>query len=451
MARSTFKNFQSAVRSMYAQRFAFSEAQGYDHDYDNAKSLTWSDAADTTSIGALVVDANSRIHLDHQVMLGVRQPMTFNLKANASLGTQAFFIADRAMVISGVEYTHSTAGSDAGAVSAQIFHDSGTQAPGTGVAITTAVFNCKSVANTVQVGTLLAVDGNGNPNTGITLAAGDRLSIVFTGTLTALAGVVVSVYSYAGFKEGTAQYVMNASPANAGFFLANRDALITGVKMIWSTAGTDAGAVTIDVTHETGTTAPAGGTSILTAAQSAKTAANTVASPALTGTASALSMAAGDRLSVKFTGTLTALAGVVVVVYFQCATLTPTTVGYYGQNDINFNLAANSALGTQEFFVSDRDYEVVDASIIWSTAGTDGGAVTADFQVDKLTTAPGSGTSVASATVSAKGTANTTNVFTMSTSRRNRLLSQGDRLCIVLTGTLTSLAGVDATVSLVPR
>jgi hypothetical protein len=449
MARSTFKNFAAAARSMYATRFGFTEAQGMDHDYDNAKQLTWSDAGDTTSIGAIVVDSNNRIHTDHQVQLGARQPMTFYINANGGLATQSFFIADRAMTISGVEYIHGTQGTDAGAVTAQVFHDSGTQAPGAGVAITTGTFNCKAANATVQTGTLLAVDGNGQPNVGIQINAGDRLSIVFTGTLTALAGVVVSVYAYAGFKENAAVYAINAnaSLASQGFFLANRDAVISSVQMIWSAAATDAGTVTIDVTHETGTTAPGSGSSILGAAQSAKTTANTVVAPALTGTASRLSLAAGDRLSVKFTGTLTALAGVVVVVYFQCASLTPTTTGYYGQNDINFNLLANGSQASQEFFISDRDWEVVDVSSVFGTAGSG----TLDVQIDKTTTAAGSGTSVLSGTMSAAGSANTVVVGGLSSSRRNRLLSQGDRLCIVNGGTLGALAGTNVTVSLLPR
>lgn len=455
MARATnMRTFQSAIRYMFANRYGFSNAfTETDHDYDNNKELSWSDAADTQSLYGLKFDADNVINVDRGCQMGPRGVQSFYINANASLGTQSLFIADRAMVITGIEYKHTTAGNDAGAVSCQVFHDSGTNAPGAGTSVMTNSFNCKGATNTVQTATLIAPTGPGFPSSTITLNAGDRLSVVFTGTLTTLAGVVITVFTAPGFKEEVAQYAFNANAgiATQGFFLANRDMLVTGVSMVWSAAATDAGAVTVDVTQETGTTAPGLGTSILNAAVSAKTTANTVNNPSLSGTAANLKLSAGSRLSVKLTGTLTSLAGLVVNVYLQSYSLTSIGPGYYGQVDVNFNLLANGSQGTQSFFIADRDYEVVDASAIWSVAGTDGGTVTYDIQIDKGTTAPGSGTSISTGAVSVKTTANTTSVLPLSTSRRNRLLSQGDRLSLVMAGTLTSLAGFDATVSLLPR
>ena len=77
--------------------------------------------------------------------------------------------------------------------------------------------------------------------------------------------------------------------------------------------------------------------------------------------------------------------------------------------------------------------------------------MTYDFEIAKGTTAVGSGTSISTGAVSVKTTANTTNVLALSTSRRNRLMSQGDRLNLVMSGVLTALAGWDSTISLLAR
>lgn len=454
MARQTDKSFQAATRYMFANRFGLTPGFENDHDFDNNKALTWADSTDTISVPVIALDSDSVLTLDHGRSKGARGVAQFTMNANSGLATQTFFVADRAMIITGIEYVHGTAGTDAGAVTAYVSHETGTQAPGTGLSVMSNTFNCKGTINVVQNATINAVDGNGNQPTSVQLAAGDRLSMVFTGTLTTLAGVSVSVYSAPGFKEEVAVFNMNAnaSLATQGFFVANRDMVVTTANMLWSAAGTDAGAVTIDITHETGTTAPGSGTSILTAAVSAKTTANTVNTPALTGTVAQLKLLAGDRLSVKFTGTLTALAGVVVSVYLQASSdVAGTAIPYYGQVEDNFHLAANGSLASQGTFIADRDYEIVDASAIWSTAGTDGGTVTYDFEIAKGTTAVGSGTSISTGAVSVKTTANTVSVLALSTSRRNRILSQGDRINLVLAGTLTSLAGFNATVSLLPR
>jgi hypothetical protein len=456
MARQTIKNFQTAVRYPFAKRFGFGGGeidQNVDHDFDNDKELTWSDAADLVSTPGLKVNADNRVELDRGVNLGPRMPVTFTLNANASLATQSFFIADRPFLITGIEYTHATAGTNGAAVTVNVTKDTGTQAAGAGSTVQVGTFNAKGTANTVQYASLLAVDGQGNPAAGLKLAAGDRLSIVFTGTLTTLAGVNLTVYLAPGQHEQPAIYYMNAnaSIATQSFYQANRDVMVTGVSMIWGTAGTDAGTVTLDVIHDTGTNAPGAGTTILAAAQSAKTTANTVVNPALSATPAQLVLNAGDRLSIKTTGTLTALAGVVVVVYLQSVTGSQVPLGYFGEQQAVYTMLANGSLATQEFFIADRDYIIWDASLIWSVAGTDGGTVTIDLMIDKGTTAPGSGASfVTSGAVSAKTTANTSAFpgVVSASARKNCLLSQGDRLCIKFNGTLTSLAGVTATVSM---
>lgn len=86
---------------------------------------------------------------------------------------------------------HAVAGTDGSAVSLQLTKDTGTAAPGAGTDLltnnTNAGFNLKGTANTTQEAALSATVAD------LRLAAGNRLSIDFAGTLTTLAGVHVTV------------------------------------------------------------------------------------------------------------------------------------------------------------------------------------------------------------------------------------------------------------------
>ena len=111
--------------------------------------------------------------------------------ANGDLADQAFFLATRAYQVVAISEIHATAGNDAGAVNLQVTKDTSTDAPGAGTDLLTdnsnAGFDLKGAANTVQNGTLHGTVSN------LQLAAGDRLSVDFAGTLTSLAGVLVTV------------------------------------------------------------------------------------------------------------------------------------------------------------------------------------------------------------------------------------------------------------------
>lgn len=117
--------------------------------------------------------------------------VSYSMLANASLADQAFFVADRAYDVVAVRQIHSVAGTDGSAVNLQVTKDTSTAAPGAGTDLltnnTNAGFNLKGTANTVQAGTLTATAASKR------MAAGDRLSVDFAGTLTTLAGVVVTV------------------------------------------------------------------------------------------------------------------------------------------------------------------------------------------------------------------------------------------------------------------
>lgn len=113
----------------------------------------------------------------------------------------------------------------------------------------------------------------------------------------------------------------NASLADEAFFVADRAYDVVAVREVHATAGTDAGAVNLQVTKDTGIAAPGAGTDLLTnnanAGFNLKGTANTVQSGTLTATAASKRLAAGDRLSVDYAGTLTTLAGVVVTVVLR--------------------------------------------------------------------------------------------------------------------------------------
>lgn len=107
-----------------------------------------------------------------------------------------------------------------------------------------------------------------------------------------------------------------ATAANYGvFFIAPFACTVVSVREAHTAAGTDAGAVTLDIEKLTGTQALDAGVAVLGATKiNLKGAANTVQAPALTATAADKTLAAGDRLALKDTGTLTAVAGVTVTV-----------------------------------------------------------------------------------------------------------------------------------------
>ena len=91
--------------------------------------------------------------------------------------------------------------------------------------------------------------------------------------------------------------------------------------------------------------------------------------------------------------------------------------------------------------------EVINARV--TVAGTDGSAVTAVIRKVPSGTAITSGTALHSGSIDLKGTANTNQPLTLSTTASVLLLAAGEALAIDFTGTLTSATGV-VTVGLNP-
>ena len=93
--------------------------------------------------------------------------------------------------------------------------------------------------------------------------------------------------------------------------------LVTKIQEVHEVKGTNAGAVTLNVEKLTGTTAIDSGSVLLPTAIDLKGTVNTVVTPTLTTTATTRSLARGDRLALKDSGTLTSVFNVTVLVELQ--------------------------------------------------------------------------------------------------------------------------------------
>jgi hypothetical protein len=435
-------SYTEAIRAPWSNRFGLGdpEAGGKQYAWDNNFVLKYRNATDTADVEALRVDQGNSVRVDKARVDGDLTTIAYRIEPNAAIADEVFFIADRTYTVEAIQEIHKTAGNDASAVTAALKKAANGTACASGTAIMSSTFNLKGTANTLQTATVA---------TGTTLAENDRVCIDFTGTLTTLAGVTVNLVLSPGHASETATYavVANGDLADRAFFVAERPMHVSGIKYSAATAGS-AGA-NVQVVKDTSTDAPGAGTDLLTnntnAGFDTDGTANTVQEGALSATAAALYLDAGDRLSVDFAGTLTALAGVTITVEFDTAH-DLKTVTFFSPKD-------TTTLADQAFFIADRNYRVVAASEVHATAGTDGSAVLAQLTVDNLVEAPGAGHNLLSNTSSTgfnlKGTANTEQIATFIDVRQNHVL-QGQRLSVDFAGTHTSLAGVVVSVDLEP-
>src|SRR3990167_3298283 len=110
----------------------------------------------------------------------------------------------------------------------------------------------------------------------------------------------------------------SATAANYGvFFIIPFACYITGLKEVHGTAGSDAGAVLLNIEKLTGTQALDAGVNMLSADLSLKATANTVQTGTLTNTLNDRNLAIGNRVALKDTGTLTAVANVSILLELQ--------------------------------------------------------------------------------------------------------------------------------------
>ena len=110
-----------------------------------------------------------------------------------------------------------------------------------------------------------------------------------------------------------------ATATNYGvFWIVPFECVITEVREVHQTLGTDSSAVTLQIEKLTGTQALDSGVACLSTAINLKGTINTVVTPGLDNTIDAsgprLSLVRGDRLAMDDAGTLTAVANVTVVI-----------------------------------------------------------------------------------------------------------------------------------------
>lgn len=429
--------------------------------FDNTFEQRWRNAANTDDVRAVNVDSDNKTYVAEALTTGERKTVTFTMDTAAGVATQAFFIADRAYRLVGISEVHRVAGSDAAAVTGSVEKTTGTIVPGSGTTMMSGTFNFKGTANTVQNATLSTTNTGDSDNPDLLLAVGDRLSVVVTGVTTALRGVQITIVLAPG---GSGKSIVYNVAANAdivqtnSFFVANRPYVVTGAYWVHSTPR--GATLTAQLYKDPSGTAGGAGTALLTnntnVGFDVNAAANTVQTGALVATAGSVNLAAGDKLTIKYSsGTLTNVAGAVLVVILQEQSAARKEVSFYldhvpGATDLVGIVGAS-------FFTADREYEVLEIRENHRVLGTDASAVTVNVTSETGTTAPGSGTALltdnSNAGFSVKATINTTQVGTLLTpgAATSRFLLVGDRLSTKVAGVFTAAAGMVITVSLAPR
>jgi len=137
----------------------------------------------------LTADATARVLLNPQTGEKDEMVVSYASYGEAALATQVFFIAPVAMRVLKVSEVHSVAETTAATLTADVFKDTGTNAPGAGVTVLGSTkANLKSAANTVQSPALSGTAAN------LLLAAGDRLAFKPSAAGGEVANVVVTVH-----------------------------------------------------------------------------------------------------------------------------------------------------------------------------------------------------------------------------------------------------------------
>ena len=101
------------------------------------------------------------------------------------------------------------------------------------------------------------------------------------------------------------------------FFTAYKPCEILLASEVHAIAGTDGGAVTLDIEKCTGTTAIGSGSSVLASTFDLKSTANTVVRKRGKDLSDERQLKPGDRLAIKDTGALTSLQGIQVTLYLK--------------------------------------------------------------------------------------------------------------------------------------
>jgi hypothetical protein len=425
--------FTALRQTMGRQTRAWS---GWDNDYiQRMMSATYGN----NPLPGVGTDALDNALLNGAVMKGFITPIRLNITANSKIATTRFFSNNNdttPLEIVAITAMHATA--NGAALTAYVSKDKAGQAPGAGTSVMSGTFNLNATANTLQTATLASTLLNPT----VTIRAGESLSLKLSTTVTSLAGLSVIVYVRPHTQAAFAQYyrAANGDIATGTMYLnLIPGQVVRSVAISWGTAGTDAGAVTADITKDTSTNAPGAGTSILAAAQSVKGTANTTVYPTLATSTSTLTMASGDRLAVKMTGTLTALTDLVVTVFFNASATDHIVIPVSSWDGAATDRSIFTVPAGEHYIVSD----------FWQTWSTASTSNTQLLTKDTGTTAPGAGTGLVTDNTNAgiltSSTANTpVGSLTLSavSTKPTLWLAPGDRLGLKNAGTTGSLAGV---------
>lgn len=134
-----------------------------------------------------------------------------------------------------------------------------------------------------------------------------------TGAITATAGVTGQNFSVSYIGQTT------EAATDRAIFVAPVACQVVAVSQVHGVAA--GGASKLQLTKDTGTTAPGGGTDLLTNNTNTgfdlNATANTVQAGTLTATAADLQLAVGDRLSLDFANTIQSTAGLAVTVWLK--------------------------------------------------------------------------------------------------------------------------------------
>ncbi len=430
--------FQGLIGAMNRVATMFN---GWDNNYEQ-----WAMNSTATSNPSRLIgtDALNNSLVGGALMNGFATPIRLNITANAKLATTRFFTNYNDTTPLDIVQISCTFGvANGAALTAYVSKEGSGTAPGSGLSTQSGTFNLNATANTLQTATLAATAGSPL----VTIAAGEHLTFRLSTAVTSLAGLEVIVWVRPHTGAAIAQYsrAANGDIATGTMYLnLFPGAVVRGVVFSCSTVSTDAGAVTGDVTKDTSTNAPGAGTSVLAAAVNLKTiTANTATYPTLATSLATRTMASGDRLAFKLTGTPTALAGLVVTVFFSGGPTEHIII------PVSF---WDGAVTDRTLFIADKNYIVTDFWETWSTISTSN---TQLLTKDTGTTAPGAGTGLltdnTNAGILTSSTANTPvgSLLLSAVSTKPTLwLAPGDRLGIKNAGTTGSIAGVFAAIVL---
>jgi len=437
-----WRDLTEAIRAPWIKKSGLaSNLTGIDTSYDRTFVQQWENPTSTLQpVSGLGVDSNGNLTMGGgNTVQPLYQSAVFSFDANAGLVDQNFFIANQAYQVMAIYEIHAVACAVASTTAVVKKCGSGiTVANGT--SLMTSTFALDGTAETQQTATLST-----NPST-LTLAAGDRLAVDFTGTLTTLSGVVIQVMLKSlGIPTVDVTYAVqaNATLADAQFFVANDRYTIYAARFSISTVGSSTPKV--QITKDTSTNAPGAGTDLLTnnsnagfAIGTALATANVPQVAAFATTAGLLDMATGDRLSVDYNGTLTAAAGVVITV-----SLIPTQAA---RQEVTYFFTGQSVNTDQTFFIADRNYRVRIASEVHAIAA--GGTSTCEVVKDSGTDAPGAGTDLLLAAFDLNGTAQTVDPDLCAAAPYTTHMKAGDRLSVDFAHAVQASSGVLITVGL---